>query len=188
MNPARRLRLSRPTTARAVARSAGSLEEYGRNLRDWFHEIRRFTSGKQLADAVQVRPPRLGARIEQGEIADAFLAAQVEYLCRRAGLRPPRWTRDQCYILAEPWFSLPGRSERTQLLLLTPTEFRNRNVFTTSEIEFVPRRGRPRVSEAGKREKARLRQRRYREKCAQVEATVGKPIKRRKGSPAAGSR
>lgn len=166
MKPVKRLRLSRPMTARAVARSAASLEEYGRNLRDWFHEIRHFSSRKQLADAVRVRPRRMAARLEQGAIADAFLAGQVEYLCRRAGLRPPRWTRDECYVLAEPWFSLPGRRDRTQLLLLTPVEFRNRNVFTTSEIDFVPRRGRPTVSAAAKREKARLRQRRYRQRRA----------------------
>ncbi len=164
MSLPKRPRLSRPKTARAVARSAGSLEEYGRNLRDWFHEIRGLSTRWQLAEAVRVRPPRLAGRIEHGEIADAFLAAQVEYLCRRAAVRPPRWTRDECYVLDEPWFSLPGRRERTQLLLLTPVEFRNRNVFTTSEIEFVPRRGRPRVSAEAKREKARQRQRRYRER------------------------
>lgn len=162
MKPARPLRMRRPTTARAVARSAASLEEYGRNLRDWFHEIRQFSSRRQLSVAVAVRPPQLATIFAQGEIADAFLAAQVEYLCRRAGLRPPHWTRDGRYVLDEPWFSLAGRRERTQLLLLTPVEFRNRNVFTTSEIEFVPRRGRPRVSAESKREKARLRQRGYR--------------------------
>jgi hypothetical protein len=111
---------------------------------------------------VRVRPLRLSGRIEQGEVADAFLAAQVEWMCHRAGIRPPRWTRDPCYILDEPWFSIPARRLRAHLLLDTPDEFRNRNVFTTPEVRIQIRCGRPRVPAAVKREKARRRQQRYR--------------------------
>jgi hypothetical protein len=52
------------------------------------------------------------------------------------------------------------------LLLDTPDEFRNRDVFTTPEVTITIHRGRPRVDESGKREKARLRQKRYRERLA----------------------
>jgi hypothetical protein len=161
-----RLRLSRPQTARAVARRAASVEQFGLNLRDWFHELRRVSSRAQLQAAVKVRPPRLAPRFPQGDVADAFLAAQVEYFCRRADVRPPRWTRDPCYVLDQPWFSAPGRRLRAHLLLDTPDEFRNRNVFTTPEFELRIRRGRPRVSPEAKREKARLRQRRFRRRHA----------------------
>jgi hypothetical protein len=102
----------------------------------------------------------------QGEVADAFLAAQVEWLCNRAGVRPPRWTRDPHYVLDVPWFSIPARRLRAHLLLDTPDEFRNRNVFTTPEVKITIRRGRPRVDESVKREKSRLRQKRYRERLA----------------------
>lgn len=166
MNPARSHRLSRPLTARAVARSARTIEEFGRNLRDWFHELKRLSSRAQLAAAVKVRPPALARKIATGEIADAYLAAQVEFLCRRAGLRPPRWTRDPLYVLEEPWFSVPGRHSRAHLLLETPDEFRNRNVFTTPEAPVAIRRGRPRVSRSVKLAKARLRQQRYRQRLA----------------------
>ena len=64
-------------------------------------------------------------------------------------------------MLDEPWFSIPGRRLRTHLLLDTPDEFRNRNVFTTSEARITIRPGRPLVPESVKREKARLRQQRY---------------------------
>jgi hypothetical protein len=57
---------------------------------------------------------------------------------------------------------------RAHLLLDTPNEFRNRNVFTTSEFEPKIRRGRPKVSSAVKREKARLRQVRFRERQVAV--------------------
>jgi hypothetical protein len=97
-----------------------------------------------------------------GEIADAFLAAQVEWLCRRVRILPPRWTRDPAYTLAEPWFSTPARRLRTHLLLDTPDEFRNHNVFTIPESTPIVRRGRPLVSVARQREKARQRQERYR--------------------------
>jgi hypothetical protein len=166
MTPSRRPRLSRPQTARAVARRAASLEEFGLNLRDWFHELRRLSTRAQLLAAVNVRPERLARRFPQGEVADAFLAAQVEFFCHRAQVPPPRWTRDPVYVLDQPWFSTPGRRMRTHLLLDTPDEFRNRNVFTTSEFELKIRRGRPRVSAAVKREKARLRQARFRERRA----------------------
>lgn len=162
----RRLRLSRPQTARAVARRATTLEEFGLNLRDWFHELRHVSTRGQLLRAVAVRPPRLADKFEQGEIADSFLAAQVEFLCRRAGVAPPRWSQDESYVLDEPWFSVPAPALRAHLLLDTPTEFRNRNLFTTPECEVKIRRGRPRVSASIQREKTRLRQQRFRQRRA----------------------
>jgi hypothetical protein len=166
MEKIKNLRLSRPQTARAVARRAASVEEFGLNLRDWFHELRRVSSRAQLQEAVKVRPPRLARRFPQGDVADAFLASQVEFLCHRADVRPPRWTRDPVYVLDQPWFSAPGPRLRAHLLLDTPDEFRNRNVFTTPELVLKIRRGRPRVSLAVKREKARLRQQRFRQSRA----------------------
>jgi len=170
MKKTNRLRLSRPQTARAVARRAASVEQFGLNLRDWFHELRRISTRAQLLEAVKVRPPRLASRFPQGEVADAFLAAQVEFFCRHANVRPPRWTRDPRYVLDQPWFSTPGRRLRAHLLLDTPTEFRNRNVFTTPELELKIRRGRPFVSPEVKREKARLRQRLFRKRHAALTA------------------
>ena len=167
MNLSRNVRLSRPSSARGVARSARTIEEFGRNLRDWFHELKHVSSRAGLAAAVKVRPPSMARRFPDGAIADAFLASQVEYLCRLAGLKPPHWTRDPCYVLDEPWFSVPGRHSRSHLLLETPDEFRNRNIFTTPEGVVNIRSGRPRVSRSVKLAKARLRQQRFRERLAQ---------------------
>lgn len=162
----RNQRLSRPRTARAVTRRATSVEQFGLNLRDWFHELRRISTRAQLQEAVKVRPPRMAQRFPLGDVADAFLAAQVEFFCHRTNVCPPRWSRDPRYVLDQPWFSAPGRRLRAHLLLDTPDEFRNRNVFTTPELELKIRRGRPLVRAEEKREKARLRQRRFRERHA----------------------
>ena len=154
----------RPQTARSVAGRAVTLEEFGRNLRDWFHELRELSSRERLFRAVAHRPPRLRGKVSGGDVADAFLAAQVEYLCNRAGLRPPRWVRAPEYVLSDPWFgtSTVSRDLRAILIRDAPVEFKNRNLFTTSEIEWKPRRGRPRKSLEEKREANRLRQRRWR--------------------------
>jgi hypothetical protein len=134
------------------------------NLRDWFHELRQIGVRARFREAVTHRPPRLRGRFGGGEIADAFLAAQVEYLCHKAGVRPPKWVSAPEYVLEEPWFGSTVRSANMHALLIrdAPAEFVNRNIFTTSEIEWRPKRGRPRKTYAEKRETDRLRLRRWR--------------------------
>lgn len=124
------------------------MEEFGLNLRDWFHELRLISTRAQLVSAVAIRPPSLAARFPDGRVADAFLAAQVEYLCRHADIQPPRWTRDPRFILDVPWFSLTGPRAREQLLRETPIEFRHRNIFTTPEAIVEIRPVRPRTKES----------------------------------------
>jgi hypothetical protein len=154
----------RPRTARAVADRADTLEQFGRNVRDWLHEIRRLTTRGGLSASVSHRPPRLRGRFPGGQIADAFLAAQVEYLCRRADIEPPRWTGSPEYVLDDPWFGYTAAPANLRAILIrdAPVEFKNRNLFTTSEIEWQPRRGRPRKSLEEHRETTKLRQRRWR--------------------------
>ena len=126
-----------------------------------------FTSRKELARAVVVRPPRRSPDFGDGGVADAFLAAQVEHLCVHAGLRPPRWVRDPCYILYDPWFPGNPASPHLRALLIRDAHpaFHNRNLFTTSEITWRPKRGRPRLrSAADLAEANRLRQQRWRDR------------------------
>lgn len=135
-------------------------------LRDWIHVIRSLSTRAQILASIAVRPPRMAGRFAQGEVADAFLAAQVEWLCHQVRVQPPHWTRVACYVLDEPWFSIPAPSLRTHLLLETPVEFRNRSIFTTPEGSFGLRSGRPRVTAAHKRQVSQARQKRYRQRCA----------------------
>jgi hypothetical protein len=170
----------RPRTARATASRANTLEQFGQNVRDWLHEVRQLTTRKGLAAAVSHCPPRLRDNFPGGRIADAFLAAQVEYLCRHSGIRPPKWTGSPEYVLDEPWFGYSDAPPGLRAILIrdAPAEFKNRNLFTTSEIEWRPRRGRPRKSLEEHREKTRLRLRRWRKANADI-LKAGNPTKRK---------
>jgi hypothetical protein len=69
-------------------------------------------------------------------------------------------------VLDHPWFghSYPSATLCALLIRDADEEFKNRNLFTTSEITWKPRRGRPRKSEAARRETTRLRVQRWRQR------------------------
>ena len=155
----------RPRTARAVAQRAKSLEDFGHNLRDWLHQLRRETTREGLRRACWHRPPRLAGAFAEGAVADAFLAAQVEYLLHRAGMEAPRWVKDQGYVLPVPWFPHKDADSHLRALLIRDAhvEFANRNLFTTSEFTWSPKRGRPAVlTQEQRRSNARQRLQRWR--------------------------
>lgn len=155
--------LARPATLAEVARVADSLESFGMSLRDWQHEIQRggVRSRPELGRRLAEPPPRCCGRFAGGDIADAYLAAYAEWLADRAGIARPSWTRDRGRVATDPWFATP---QRARLLVTTPASFRQRNLFTNPEPLFRPMAGRPRVSSEQKREKARQRQKAYRER------------------------
>ena len=57
-----------------------------------------------------------------------YLAATVEYLCAKRGVRPPAWTMT-IPPLPGPWFATELRSLRVHLLRTSPVAFRRRNLF-----------------------------------------------------------
>jgi hypothetical protein len=150
----------------AIAQEAQSLEEFGLLLRDWIHHItRRDVSNRPaLANALRKSPPSLAKKFEQGEVADAYLAAYAEWISDRAGIPRPSWVLQKHRILNQPWFS---DNARAVLLVETPASFRQRGIFTIPENVVRLRRGRPRVSAEQKKAKARARDQRYREKIRQ---------------------
>jgi hypothetical protein len=76
-------------------------------------------------------PPRLAGGIEEGEVADAYLAAVAVALSRSAGVAPPAWTRGTGRTLKAPWFAHPGGVLRATLILESPAAFRERNLFVS---------------------------------------------------------
>ncbi|MFP6899894.1 MAG: hypothetical protein VCA36_03060 [Opitutales bacterium] len=157
-----RLKVERPQTMRQVAEESESLEEFGFLLRDWIHFLTRgdVTNRPALAQTIREEPPLLAKKLEQGEVADAYLAAYAEWIADRAKVERPRWVSGAKRTLRDPWFADEARAS---LLVLTPASFRQRGVYTVPEEVVRLRRGRPRVSGEQKREKARARDRRYRE-------------------------
>ena len=155
------LRVERPQTMRQVAEESESLEEFGFLLRDWIHFLTRgdVSNRPAFVRSISEEPTILAKKFQQGEVADAYLAAYAEWIADQARVERPRWVSGAKRALQEPWFADDARAS---LLVLSPASFRQRGVYTVPEEVVRLRRGRPRVSEDQKREKARVRDRRYR--------------------------
>ena len=154
--------LDRPKTLKELAERSHSLEDFGRNLRDWQHEVsRQVSSTKEFKLRLQETPEFLSDKFEEGEVADAYLAAYADWLSIRANINSPQWVKNPKRRLTTPWYA---DSNKTQLESLAPESFHTRGVYTVPESIFHPRRGRPKVSAEQKRLKAIERQRQYRKR------------------------
>jgi len=159
-------KLQRPATLKEVADLSDSLESFGYNLRDWQHEVsRKTTSRQQLSKCIQESPTILANQFEEGEIADAYLAAYAEWLSIQAKVPQPIWSKRKARSLSTPWYSTQNRD---QLEERAPESFSKRGVFAIPENVFKPKAGRPRVSAECKREKAIARQRAYRQRIKAI--------------------
>lgn len=152
---------SRPRSLSEVAAAADSLGAFGHHLRDWQHHLSSLTSRPAVWAAIESEPVLLAGRFEQGEVADAWLAATAEYLAARIGLAAPEWVAGEGRRLLSPWFTSPVR--RLAAMRDSPAPFKNRNLFTESvDLPLHLRPGRPRVSPEQLRAKNAERQRRFR--------------------------
>lgn len=157
----------RPVTLRQVAEQADSLEEFGRHFRDWQHELRRFSSRAEIARAIAEKPPLVAGRFQQGEVADAWLAASAEYLAGRLRLPAPAWVSARQRVAPEPWFAVDERNAAARVTALrdSPAPFKKRNLFTPLvDMPLGLRAGRPAIPAEHKRRANAERQRRFREK------------------------
>lgn len=80
-------------------------------------------------------------------------------------------------VLDDPWFGYSDAPAGLRAILIrdASAEFKDRNLITTSEIEWRLRRGRPRKSMEEHRERIRLRQRRWRKAQALANDEVSAP-------------
>jgi hypothetical protein len=148
-----------------VAGQSGSLADFGRNLRDWLHEVRRLSSRPQLERAIAEELPRLKGRFPGGKTADAWLAAYAEHVSSRINRMPPRWAFRASRVAEEPWFADESAGPRLRALALirSPLAFKRRNLYTPDvELPVNLRPGRPRKTEEQKRESNAELQRRFR--------------------------
>ncbi|MDP0497799.1 MAG: hypothetical protein Q7Q73_16480 [Verrucomicrobiota bacterium JB024] len=152
----------RPRTAAEVAAWSDTPEAFGRNLRDWQHELRRVHARPEFARRVRETPALISSRLGDGGVGDAYLAAYVDWLCGKAGIDAPDWVDDSKRVADKAWYDTPKNWK--QLLVLSPGAFRQRHLFTIPENVLTLRSGRPSVPNSQKRVKNAERQRRYRQR------------------------
>lgn len=178
---------SRPTSLQAVADRSGSLDEFGRNLRDWLHELRRASSRPQAAAMIAAEPARLKGRFAGGDLADAWLAAYAEHLAGKAGRAAPAWAFGPGRIARDPAFAegLDSAGLRALALAHAPAAFKRRNLFTPAvDLPVRWRAGRPPKTVEEKRRTNAERQRRFRlarrEELAALRKLVREQVRSRK--------
>jgi hypothetical protein len=160
----------RPTTLREIAERSDSLSDFGRNLRDWLHQIRRVSSRPQAAAAIAEEPPLLREKFLQGDVADSWLAAYADHLAGKAHINAPKWAFSLKRISPEPLFDQGGAAPALRFLALerSPLAFKRRNIFTPAvDLPLSLRAGRPEKSVQEKRKVNAERQRRFRQTQAE---------------------
>jgi hypothetical protein len=158
--------ITRPKSLKEVAQNSESLNDFGLNLRDWQHELRKASSRAQAAASIAEEPPRLRDKFPEGYVADAWLAAYAEHLSGKIGQPAPVWAFVPWRISAEPIFDEGSDSPGLRALALAhaPLAFKRRNIFTPSvDLPLKLRAGRPVKTAEEKRKNNAERQRRFRE-------------------------
>jgi hypothetical protein len=122
--------IRRPSSLHEVAAESATYREFGYNLKDFLHE---FALAKQrrlpLHSLLELEPPFLSSRFEEGKICDAFLAGTADYLARTNRIPTPVWALKPERVLEIPWFSEKLPSVRMLLLRDTPSAFKEKNIF-----------------------------------------------------------
>jgi hypothetical protein len=119
--------MRRPRSLAEVANWSDDRREFSRHLADFLDQFYLERNTKMLEE----EPARLGGKIEEGDVADAYLAATAVALARLVRAQPPAWTGDNSRKLRRPWFASPGSAVRATLLLESPAPFRERNLFVS---------------------------------------------------------
>ena len=168
---------TRPKSLKEVAEQSASLSEFGLNLRDWLHELRRASSRTQAMAAITDEPPRLHGRFPQGYIADAWLAAYAEHLAQKVSRAAPTWAFNPERVATDPIFDDGADNPMLRVLALAhaPAAFKRRNIFTPSvDLPLRLRAGRPTKSLKEKQKNNTERQRRFRQARLQELAALRK--------------
>ncbi len=166
----------RPQTAAEVCEEVTDAETFGRNVRDWQHELRKVHTRPEFQRRIAGPPPLLRGRLNDHGQCDAYIAAYVEWLCEQVGMDAPSWTNDPRRVADRAWYDYPPLWP--QALITAPGAFRRRHVFTRPDAVLTLRRGRPGLPDTHRRHKNAERQRRYRqrvrEKLKRLERLEGK--------------
>ena len=120
--------MRRPSSLAEVAAWTDSREALGFHLADFLDQF--YLERRQ--DMLAAEPARLNGRIQEGDVADAYLAATAVALARLIESDPPAWAWREDRKLKYPWFASPGAAIRATLLAESPASFRERNLFVSA--------------------------------------------------------
>ena len=119
--------MRRPSSLAEVAAWSRARPDFWNHIADFLDQ---FYLERRL-DMLQDEPARLAGTIDDGDIADAYLAATAVSLARSLAMVPPSWARRPDRTLRRPWFASSGPAIRATLLLESPAPFRERNLFVS---------------------------------------------------------
>lgn len=115
--------------------SLKEVAEITRQEGHWSYPLRDFLDGFQaepawekLADA----PAFLVDDLQDDGLADAYLAAVADSLCRLHRYRKPEWIVSPSRTLKKPWFAAETHGLRMIYLQESPSAFRERNIFVSA--------------------------------------------------------
>jgi hypothetical protein len=120
--------MRRPQSLAEVASWSNDSTAFWYNIRDFLDEFRRSRGAAMLSS----EPAKRASVFNEGDVADAYLAAVAVSLAREVGVPPPTWACDASRRLLRPWFANAGARLRATLLAESPAPFRERNLFVSS--------------------------------------------------------
>jgi hypothetical protein len=122
--------MRRPASLAVVAEWTADRRTFHLNVADFVDELQRSPAEERLAE----EPRRLAGIYDDGDIADAYLAAVAVSVARETRERPPTWAWAEDRKLRRPWFAWPGPALRATLLAESPAPFRERNLFVSANV------------------------------------------------------
>jgi len=102
--------------------------DFSYGFRDFLDRFRDAPDSALIAE----EPASLKEVLNDGGLADAYLASIAAWLAHRHGIPVPEWARGTARALSKPWFAAKTHKLRMVLLQESPTEFRVRNLFVSA--------------------------------------------------------
>jgi hypothetical protein len=103
-------------------------DDFGYAIRNFLDRFRHSPSLALLDDA----PELLAELLDDGGLADAYVAAAAAWLCQVNGLQAPPWVNMQSRIMRKPWFAAKTPNLKAILIQESPAAFRVRNLFVSA--------------------------------------------------------
>lgn len=122
--------MRRPASLAEVAEWTSDRQAFHLDVSEFVDEFRRSPTELRLAQ----EPRRLVGVYDDGDVADAYLAAVAVSLAREIREPPPAWACVEDRKLRRPWFAWPGPALRATLLAESPAPFRERNLFVSANV------------------------------------------------------